>query len=57
MTVEQIERIDKFKRKAKEEIDKIPEGPSRRVLAGGRSKPYYLMGKKLMADIKAVIEE
>ncbi len=57
MIVEQIERIDKFKRKAIEEIDKIPEGPSRRVLAGGRSKPYYLMGKKLMADIKAVIEE
>lgn len=57
MTVEQIERIDKFKRKAKEEIDKIPEDPSRRVLAGGRSEPYYLMGEKLMAVIKAVMEE
>lgn len=57
LTADQIERINKLKQKAIEDIDKMPEGPNRRVLDGGRSEPYYSIGEKLMEDIKAVMEE
>lgn len=57
LTEDQMERINKLKQDAIEEVNKIPEGPNRRVLDGGRSDPYYSIGEKLMADIKAIMDE
>lgn len=57
LTEDQMERINKLKQDAIEEVNKIPEGPNRRVLDGGRSDPYYLIGEKLMEGIKAIMDE
>lgn len=57
LTANQIGRINKLKQEAIEDIEKIPEGPNRRILDGGRSEFYFSIGEKLMADIKAAIEE
>lgn len=57
LTEDQMERIKKLRQDAIEEVNNIPEGPNRRVLDGGRSNLYYLIGEKLMAGIKAIILE
>lgn len=59
LTADQIDRINKLKQEAIKEIDKIPEKPNRNnVLDGGvRSEPYYSIGEKYMAKIKAIMDE
>ncbi|MCM1190523.1 MAG: hypothetical protein NC541_14665 [bacterium] len=57
LTADQQARIKKLKEEAIKEVEKIPEGPKRNVLDGGRSEPYYSIGEKLRADIKAILDE
>ncbi len=58
LTEDQLARIEKIKQEAIKEIDKIPEGPRRNVLDGGvRSEPYYSIGERVRAEIKAIMDE
>ena len=57
LTADQQNRINKLLEEAKEELDKIPEKPKRNVLDGGRSEPYYSIGEKYIAKIKAILDE
>lgn len=57
LTADQIERINKLKQEAIEEISKIPEKPFRGVLDGGHSEPYYSIGQKYMKQIGAIMEK
>lgn len=57
LTEDQLARIEKIRQEAIKEIDKIPEGPRRNVLDGGRSEPYYTIGERVMAEIKAIMDE
>lgn len=60
LTEDQIDRINKLKQEAIKEIDKIPEKPNRNNVlddGGVRSEPYYSIGEKYMAKIKAIMDE
>lgn len=57
LTADQLARIEKVKQEAIKEIEKIPEKPRRNVLDGGRSEPYYSIGERVRAEIKAIMEE
>lgn len=59
LTEDQLARIEKIKQEAIKEIEKIPEGPRRNVLDGGgaRSEPYYTIGERVRAEIKAIMDE
>ncbi len=57
LTADQLARIEKVKQEAMKEVGKIPERPRRNILDGGRSEPYYSIGEKFMAQVKAIMEE
>lgn len=57
LTADQLDRINKLKQEAIEEISKIPETPNRKVLDGGHTEPYYSIGQKYMKKIGAIMEE
>ncbi len=60
LTADQLARIEKIKQEAIKEVEKIPEpeGPRRNVLdGGGHPEPYYSIGKRVRAEIKAIMEE
>lgn len=57
LTADQLARIEKVKQEAMKEVEKIPERSRRNVLDGGRSEPYYSIGEKFMAQVKAIMEE
>lgn len=57
LTADQLARIENVKQDAIKEVEKIPEGPRKNVLDGGRSEPYYSIWERAMAKIKAIMEE
>lgn len=57
LTADQLARIEKVKQEAIKEVEKIPERARRNVLDGGRSEPYYSIGERVRAEIRAIMEE